>query len=97
MENIYYGKNKSKSHKVNLMDLLLTTFSENGFKPQQDSFGDESATWIELTKKTLKPSLVTLNIIFDYNDRNKLKEINIYENPIVTIVDHDNTNVIANL
>jgi len=97
MENIYYGKSKSKSHKVNLMDLLLTTFSENGFKPQQDCFGDESAAWIELKKKTVKPSLVTVSIIFDFHDRNKITEINIYENPIVTIVDEDKTTVIANL
>jgi len=97
MDNIYYGKSKSKSHKVNLMDLMLTAFQDNGFNPQQDSFGDESAAWIELTKKTLKPSLITVNIIFDYKDRNKLTEINIYENPIVTIVDHDNTTVVANI
>ena len=60
MNNIYYGKNKSKSHKVNLMDLILTSLRENGFNAQQDSFGDKSCAWIELTKKTQKPSLVNL-------------------------------------
>jgi hypothetical protein len=97
MENIYYGKSKSKSHKVNLMDLMLTSFQENGFKPQHDSFGDESAAWIELTKKTQKPSLVTVNICFDYEERNRITEINIYENPIITIVDEEKTTVIVNI
>lgn len=89
MENIYYGESKKKCHKVNLMDLLLHSLRENGFKAQQDQFGDESATWIELIKTTNKPSQITVNILFDCNDRNKITDISIFEAPIVTIVDEE--------
>lgn len=79
------------------MDLILTSLRENGFNAQQDSFGDKSCAWIELTKKTQKPSLVTVNICFDYEERNRITEINIYENPIITIVDEEKTTVIVNI
>lgn len=84
---IYFGKNKKESRQVSLRALLTSKLLESGFKLDNGSFEGESHAWVGVVQETKKPSQVLVNICF--NDEDAITEVKVYETPIITTLDND--------
>ena len=86
---LYIKNKKGQLEQTSLYDVLKNKLNNDGFKVKADSFSDESSRWLAILQESEKPAIVCINITFDY-DSDNIQDINVYESPIITIIDDDN-------
>jgi hypothetical protein len=91
---IYAGKNKGKARRISFQDLLIGKLKEAGFEMDNGCFCDENHSWVGVLQSTTKPSQVCVNITFNIEE-DSINSVDVYETPIVTKLDEDNTKKIV--
>jgi len=86
---IYFGKNKKSAKVITFQDLLIKKLKEAGLEMDNGCFCDENHSWVGIVQKSSAPSEVLVNISFNIEE-DTIDEVNVFETPIITIVDEDN-------
>ena len=85
-----YIKNKEGLLEETTLRKVLIEQLEYKFELDIGSFNGENYNWIGIEQESKAPSKVSVNIIFE-DDGNTIQEIKVYEVPLVTIEDNDNS------
>ena len=85
--NIYYGKNKSKSKRISLVDLLVAKLVEGKLPAFADCFSDKSGAWIEIPRIE-KDKEILVSFSFDYQGEN-IDGVSVYVAPVETRVNEE--------
>jgi Cu/Zn superoxide dismutase len=75
---------------TSIMSLLGIAFKKAKFKIDAATFRGENHNWIGVVQESKKPSEVVVNITFE-DDGNTILGVHVYETPIKTVVDSDNS------
>ena len=87
---IYFKNSKGQIEETNLKGLLILALINAGFEMENGRFEGENHNWIGIVQESKKPSRVVTNICFE-DDGNTITGLKVFEAPIKTIVEEDNS------
>lgn len=91
---LYFKNEKGQLELTTLKDLLNYSFSKAGYEMDIGNFEGGNHHWVGVVQKSKKPSKVVTNILFK-EDCNKITGLHVYETPIITVEDDDNSKQIV--
>ena len=87
---LFFKNSKGQLELTTLSKVLSNQFKEAGFKMDNGSFEGENHNWIGVVQKSKNKTQVVTNITF-LDDGNTITGLNVYETPIVKIIDEENS------
>ncbi len=87
---LYFKNKNGQLEETNLMQILSKSLEIANFKMDNGSFEGENCKWIGVVQKSKNKTQVVTNITF-LDDGNTITGLHVYKNPIIQVVDEDNS------
>jgi hypothetical protein len=87
---LYFKNSEGQLQETNLIQILSNALKTANFKMDNGSFEGDNHKWIGVVQKSKNKTQVVTNITF-LDDGNTITGLNVYETPIITLVDEENS------